>query len=220
MYNLPNEAIRVGDSALGHPAENPEDDSTLVSPAQEHSLAEMEVFDNATYLGTSEMNFSLADMTPTSALEIASRIVCFLPWCVAVGGIIVLSPSHLDTVASVLGYTKPVKGIYRFAHWSECAMHHVVIFLGVVASIAWWSHAAGILLVAGLLAQSFLAWGDFVVDRTIPLGDDDRQTIYLLAMQYGRGGGLNDEMMNLRKTESGFFLAEDASQSIDGEESD
>jgi hypothetical protein len=114
-----------------------------------------------------------------------ARILLFLPWCIAVGGCIVLLPSQLDLVAFQSGYLSGPAGtgIRRFAYWADSAMQHVFIFLSFVLSFAWWccggmrAVAVVALMVAAGLAY---AWSDFRVDETIPLGVDDRQTMFKL----------------------------------------
>jgi hypothetical protein len=131
------------------------------------------------------------------------RIVFFLPWCVAVGGTIVTCPNHLELIAFGPGYlNSPPKGIHRFAHWADTGMHHVWIFLGFLASIWWIYPTLGWMLIGGVVAQTANAWHDFEVDRSVPLGEDDRQTMYLIATQYG----IPDELMGIRKTDKGYLV--------------
>ena len=59
------------------------------------------------------------------------------------------------------------------------------------------------MLIGGVAAQAANAWQDFKVDRTVPLGEDDRQTMYLVATQYG----VPDELMGIRKTEKGYVIS-------------
>jgi hypothetical protein len=131
------------------------------------------------------------------------RIALFVPWCVAVGGTIVMFPRHLEFVAFSPGYVKSPRGIYRFKHWADTGMHHVWIFAGFLASIWWIYPAPGLLLVGGVIAQFVNAWHDFTVDRRVPLGEDDRQSMYLVATQYG----LPDKLMDIRKTEQGYVIS-------------
>jgi hypothetical protein len=82
-------------------------------------------------------------------------------------------------------------------------MQHVWIFLGFLVSM-WWTHPTiGWMLVGGVVAQTVNAWQDFEVDRSIPLGEDDRQTMYLVATQYG----VQDELMGIRKTDHGYVVS-------------
>jgi hypothetical protein len=124
----------------------------------------------------------LAMIQAHSPNAIATRVLFFLPWCIAVGACIVVVPSWLDFVAFGTGYTSPRDGAHRLAYWAECAMPHVAIFCAVMVSLLWWNIPLGCVLAAGVLALFVQAWRDFEVDENIPLGDDDRQTIYFLLM--------------------------------------
>lgn len=123
----------------------------------------------------------LSHLTVDICLSFAARMLFFLPWCVGVGAAIVLSPDHLHEVAFGYGYIEPPAGIRRFAHWAEYGWQHVAIFLGLLLCMVWASPSTGLLVCLGLLALSRYTWSSFVVDPTKPLGQDDRQTIYLLA---------------------------------------
>jgi hypothetical protein len=151
-------------------------------------------------------NINVTSLHPSSLAKtlfpVLLRIVFFLPWCVAVGGTIIMYPQHLEFIAFKPGYINSPKGIHRFAHWADTGMHHVWIFLGFLASIWWIYPTLGWMLIGGVVAQMANAWHDFVVDRTVPLGEDDRQTMYLVATQYG----IPDELMGIRKTDKGYLV--------------
>ncbi|TFY56621.1 hypothetical protein EVJ58_g7527 [Rhodofomes roseus] len=117
--------------------------------------------------------------TPKRVLTIATKVLFFLPWCIAVGGAILLSPQHLNLVAFKTGYVSHERGPHRFGYWAECAHQHVVIFLAVLAVGAWWNLRYGTWVVAAMLARCVYVWHDFHVDLTVPLGEDDRQSLYL-----------------------------------------
>ncbi|KAG2143732.1 hypothetical protein DEU56DRAFT_792453, partial [Suillus clintonianus] len=93
------------------------------------------------------------------------RVALFVPWCAAVGGALLLFPQKLEVVVFRPGYLESLQGIRRFAHWAECAFHHVMIFLALVVALAWFMYV----------------WTGFRVDSNMPLGCDDRQSLYLLA---------------------------------------
>jgi hypothetical protein len=138
-------------------------------------------------------------------LPLLLRVIFFVPWCVAVGGTIVMYPQHLDRVAfsPLAGYiTPPPTGIRRFAHWADTAMQHVWIFLGSLASVMWVYPMLGWMLVGGVAAQSVNAWWDFRVDRSVELGADDRQTMYLVLREYG----CPDELMGIGRKGSGYVV--------------
>ena len=136
-------------------------------------------------------------------LPLLFRILFFLPWCVAVGGTIVMFPQHLEFITFGPGYLKSPKGIHRFAHWADMGMQHVWIFLGFLASVWWIYPMVGWMFIGGVVAQTANAWQDFEVDRNVPLGEDDRQTMYLVATQYG----MPDELMEIRKMEGGYVVS-------------
>ncbi|KAH7882557.1 hypothetical protein F5I97DRAFT_1931103 [Phlebopus sp. FC_14] len=122
-------------------------------------------------------------ITPRHVLLFLLRALFFLPWCAAVGGALLLFPNHLDLVAFRPGYisSPPRAGLPRFAHWAHFAPQHVMIFLGCVLMVLWYDSMLG-LSVAGVVVPRFLCvWHHFRVDRNIPLGEDDRQSLYLIA---------------------------------------
>src|SRR6266498_2896799 len=114
----------------------------------------------------------------------ATRILLFLPWCIAVGGAIFLSPAHL----SLLGFTsslnyisRPSTRIERYAHWANYGLQHVTIFLGFVVTLLWMFPNAGLMCLGALMAQFCWAWHDFLPDLTVAVGENERQMVYLLA---------------------------------------
>ena len=117
------------------------------------------------------------------------RVAFFLPWCVLVGGTILLSPQHLDLVAFRPGYIQPAPapGIKRFKHWAETGREFVGIFLGFVATVWWTFPWFGLLVVTGVLGLSFHAWGDFMLDekRGVKLGKNDKESLWIVLKGYG-----------------------------------
>jgi hypothetical protein len=146
-------------------------------------------------------------LTPGNILILLVKIACFVPWCVAVGGAIVMYPASLELVTFGVGYQSPLRGIRRFGYWVECAFQHVAIFLALIVALWWCNRPLGVQALAGVVVGAALAWGDFVLDRSVPLGEDDRQAIYLAFAHYGLGAG--PETLALRKTETGGYLAMD-----------
>jgi len=102
-------------------------------------------------------------------------------YSVVVGACIVLAPTHIDTVAFGHGYyfAHPPQGTARFSHWAYCAWPHVFSFLACVTYLLRWRIYIGVSIAALVVAGSFVAWSDFKVDKSIPLGTDDRQSIFL-----------------------------------------
>ena len=117
--------------------------------------------------------------TKRRVLSVAVHVLFFLPWCVAVGGAILLSPYHLDHVAFKTGYVSHERGPHRFGYWAQCAHQHVVIFLAFLAACLWWNLRYGTWAVAAVLAGTVYAWHDFKINLAVPLGEDERQSLYL-----------------------------------------
>lgn len=112
----------------------------------------------------------------------ALRILLFLPWCAAVGGALLLFPSYVELVAFQLGYLESPKGSRRFAHWAECGQQHVVIFLACLAAALWYNLSLGLSLTSIVVSRTAFVWHRFKVDKSIPLGKDDQQSLYLIVM--------------------------------------
>lgn len=109
------------------------------------------------------------------------RGVLFVPWCATVGGALLLFPQKLELVVFRPGYLETLQGIRRFAHWADCAFHHAMIFLALVVALMWYKAAVGIPVACGLMSRFMYVWTGFQVDSKVPLGLDDRQSLYLLA---------------------------------------
>ncbi|KAG2078695.1 hypothetical protein BDR04DRAFT_329169 [Suillus decipiens] len=114
-------------------------------------------------------------------LIIILRGVLFVPWCATVGGALLLFPQKLELVVFRPGYLESLQGIHRFAHWAECAFHHAMIFLALVVALMWYKAALGVPVACGLVSRFMYVWTGFQVDSNVPLGWDDRQSLYLLA---------------------------------------
>ncbi|KAF8549683.1 hypothetical protein OG21DRAFT_1514930 [Imleria badia] len=110
------------------------------------------------------------------------RILLFLPWCAAVGGALLLFPSYVELVAFRPGYLESPKGIRRFAHWAECGQQHVMIFLACLVAALWYNFSLGISLSSIVMSRLVFMWHGFKVDKSIPLGEDDQQSLYLIIM--------------------------------------
>lgn len=107
------------------------------------------------------------------------RLILFLPWCVAVGGAILLSPDRLETIAFTPGYMASERGTRRFRYWAHCAGPHICIFLAFLAVTFWWNAFAGTMIAGAVAAKAVYVWGDFQFDPSIQLGHDDKQSVYL-----------------------------------------
>ena len=133
----------------------------------------------------------------------AIHVILFLPWCVAAGATLLLFPYHLELVIFETGYLEPCKGIYRFAHFAECGMQYSMTFLASLVLFIYEYPNLGMVITGGLLAQFFHAWQDFQVDRNIPLGNDDRQMIYILATSSWFTG----DSVDIQKVEDQYYLS-------------
>ncbi|KAG9217608.1 hypothetical protein CCMSSC00406_0010427 [Pleurotus cornucopiae] len=153
----------------------------------------------ASNLFSSVVNELFSSSEPASGLEyVASciiKVLCFLPWCALVGGTILLAPEYLEQVTFCTGYTpSPSTPIHRFAHWSEYAATHILSFVVLLGSVVWWNLPLGLLLFSGVTAQIVMTWSEFVVDPNVPLGEDDQQTLYVLAKKFAFGGAASMEV--------------------------
>lgn len=116
-----------------------------------------------------------------------AKMICFVPWCVAVGGALLLFPQNLEFIAFQTGYLKSVQGIQRFAHWANYASDHLMIFIAFTFAVGYCNTSFGATLGAFVLARFIYVWQDFKFDRSIPLGQDDRQSMYMVAMMEDYG---------------------------------
>ena len=140
-------------------------------------------------------------LTISKVYYLVIRILCFLPWCIAVGGALVLFPDHLEYLAFQTGYLSSPTGIRRFSHWAEYGMQHIVIFGTFLGLFVFVFPTAGFLLIGGLLAQFYHVWNYFSLDRTVPLGTDDLQTVYLLATPQW----LNGTFLEFKKVDDDYY---------------
>lgn len=148
-----------------------------------------------------ELGLVLKSLTISKLFYLVVRILCFLPWCISVGGALVLFPDYLEYLAFQTGYISSPTGIRRFSHWAEYGMQHVVIFCVFLGLFVFVSPTAGFLLIGGLLAQFYHVWNYFSLDRTIPLGTDDLQTVYLLATTHW----LNGSCLDIKKVDDHYY---------------
>ena len=102
---------------------------------------------------------SLSSSTP---LALASRVIFFLPWCIAVGAAIALHPRFLAPLVRM--YAGPWRTpLHRLAHHAHTARAHVGIFLGAVSLAAavlpsWPLRAA---FVGALGVRAVVVWRGF-----------------------------------------------------------
>ncbi|KAI0945906.1 hypothetical protein AcV7_010020 [Taiwanofungus camphoratus] len=132
------------------------------------------------FLTLDDSSSSREPLTLPTSKSALLRIIFFLPWCITVGGAILLSPQHLEIITFPPGYLSSPTGTRRFAFWADCAAHQVFIFLACLAAYVWWDFPRGVLLASAALARFVYVWHDFRVDQSIPPGEDDRQSLYLV----------------------------------------
>ncbi|KAL0068178.1 hypothetical protein AAF712_004838 [Marasmius tenuissimus] len=141
-----------------------------------------------------------------TALLIPAQVLCFLPWCIAVGCALLLFPKHLEHVVFTSGYYYPnapsPSGIHRFAHLAEYAIPHVMTFLAFLVLSVWFNMPLGLGLATLAFSQGMLSWQDFREDLSIPLGEDDRMAIYWILKRYAFGEGC----WGMRKADDGYFI--------------
>lgn len=130
-----------------------------------------------------------------------SRIAFFLPWCITVGAVILLSPSSLDNVAVSPGYVDAMDSIHRFAYWAEYGYPHVMSFLAFLMLQAWLFPTLGYMVLGGVLAQFVYTWHSFLPDYSIPLGSDEFQMVYHLSTSFW----FRDAPFGIRKVEDRFY---------------
>ena len=145
---------------------------------------------------------SLKSLTIFKLFSLVIRSLCFLPWCIAVGGALVFFPDHLESLAFQTGYLVSLAGMRRFSHWAKHGMQHIVIFGAFLGLFVFVFPTTGLLMIGGLLAQFYHVWNYFSLDRTVPLGTDDLQTIYLLATTYW----LNEASLDIKKIDDYHYM--------------
>ncbi|KAF9474019.1 hypothetical protein BDN70DRAFT_345244 [Pholiota conissans] len=205
LYTLPNDHIVVdpepdlNDIDAQKESSQPVDADLL--SATEHDLGTVPLVDQLALANT---------LTCKALVHITLRVVFFLPWCVTVGGALILSPDHVEYVVFQSGYIEPLCGIRRFSHFAEYGFQHIVAFLTFLGLVTWVAPTAGFLCIGGLMAQFCWTWHSFLVDYTIPLGEDDQQTVYLLATSTW----LNDTTVDLRKVGHSYYASENPTNDV------
>ncbi|KII83765.1 hypothetical protein PLICRDRAFT_180112 [Plicaturopsis crispa FD-325 SS-3] len=221
FFSLPNKHIAIQGEDEDDEAVSP--DSAVASPETDKLCETIEICSSEHPLTkapaispSSSVDFDIENEVEVAwaveeVVAALPRILLFVPWCIAVGGAIVMCPGYLETVTFGTGYLPSPKGIRRFAHWADVAMHHVAIFLACVLAASWaLGFDAGILLWTALLAQFAYAWQEFEVDAAVPLGEDDRQTMWLVLTNYG----MSDDTVIVKRPTGGFSAVAAAEVSV------
>ncbi|KAK7455788.1 hypothetical protein VKT23_010819 [Stygiomarasmius scandens] len=175
LYSLPNVPIAVVPTEAT-PVLNPFADSNATGGDVAPSVNSRDILQDL----EDDINaLSMQDIKSQISPMLFVKVIGFLPWCVLVGAVILLSPRHLEVVAFSPGYVSSPRGIRRFAYWADCGLAHIMIFLACLVALGIRSPTIGIVLASMVFGQTVLAWQDFKVDGNISLGDDDRQSIYM-----------------------------------------
>ncbi|KAF8817085.1 hypothetical protein BYT27DRAFT_7333009 [Phlegmacium glaucopus] len=199
IYNLPNEHILIESSSNVSKSEVEDSEDDLLE--KDDDSASFPTHLHETQSSIAELRLLIKDVTISKLLGLAIRILCFLPWCIAVGGSLVLFPDHLEYIAFQTGYIVSPTGIRRFSHWAEYGMQHVIIFGAFLGLFVFILPTTGFLLIGGLLAQFYHVWNYFSLDRTVPLGTDDLQAVYLLATTHW----LNETFPEIKKVDDHYY---------------
>lgn len=145
---------------------------------------------------------------PSTPLGIhAARVILFIPWCILVGGSILLMPNSLPRFVSTASGASPSSsfshtitpvlpppGPRRFAYWAECAYYHVAIFLGCICSALWWfcfrlasgPSVVGTCILGALFVRWAFLWmsgfglGGSGERKRIQLGENDAESVWLV----------------------------------------
>lgn len=154
-----------------------------------------------------------------SLLLLPAQILCFVPWCIAVGCALVLFPKHLEQVIFTSGYyysssESSPRGIRRFAHLAEYALPHVGAFSAFLFVVTWYNMPLGLALSVLAIGQALLSWQDFEEDVNVPLGEDDRLSVYWVLKRYAIG----ESCFNLREDKGGYFVT--YGSDVDGQDED
>ncbi|KAG5634380.1 hypothetical protein H0H81_002167 [Sphagnurus paluster] len=153
--------------------------------------------------------FSLYLLLPT-----VLRVFFFLPWCVVAGGAILLFPTHLELVFFKTGYNAPLRGIHRFALWADIGPQLVSVFLAFLL-VLWYAYPMpALVLASGIVARMVYAWQGFQFDGNVLLGEDDRQSVYVVWKEYM----FADALVSLKKTNTGYVLTK--AEHEEGDEDD
>ncbi|KAK0219409.1 hypothetical protein EDD85DRAFT_961145 [Armillaria nabsnona] len=173
------------------------------------------IADSTEYLCDEALAPRFPDFSPNTVPSALLKFLLFLPWCALVGATILLSPRHLEYAAFFPGYIASPQGIRRFAHWADVAFPHVMIFFAFIVCISTQHFSLGVALAALTVGQSIIAWHDFRYDSGIPVGDDDRQSLYLIAVTLGCS-----KPFTITQSPRGYFVGREEDETVMNGDSD
>ncbi|KAJ8519796.1 hypothetical protein ONZ45_g3284 [Pleurotus djamor] len=210
----PNDAAEPQAETMGKVSSvewNEDEDTSIYNRSTTGTLRNVKPGSSAFTLAVMDEIFTYD--SPSNATEYAASLVLksllFLPWCALVGGTIALSPQYLEHIAFHTGYTTaPRSGILRFAHWSEFAGVHILSFVLAVLALFWVDVFMALLVSCMLVGHIIRTWSDVQVNPETPLGEDDQQTIYILATKYYFNGFAVD--MDILKAGSKYYARQES----------
>lgn len=117
-----------------------------------------------------------------SRLISLAKVVSFLPWIIAAGCAFLLFPQNLEFLIFQTGYISANTKLQRFAVLAEIS--NVAVIFAFAVALVGFSYSVDVfsVLICVILARLMFAWKDFRFDQTIPLGEDDQQSVYRIFM--------------------------------------
>ncbi|KAH9902629.1 hypothetical protein C8Q73DRAFT_785289 [Cubamyces lactineus] len=129
---------------------------------------------------------------PAPMLTNVVHIVLFFPWCVAVGGLILVWPSALERITFRSGFLggPPPQGLRRFAYWVANAYEHAFIFLACAVTFAYYRPFVGLTLLWLVILRFSSFWLRYLPETGLweRIGESDVESLWLI----GRGKSVID----------------------------
>ncbi|KAG6815961.1 hypothetical protein H0H87_009874 [Tephrocybe sp. NHM501043] len=185
----------------GNPLEPSTKDILSLLPFS-HQSASLDDLARANDCFSSLQEYSFRTLAP-----IALRILIFLPWCIIAGASILLFPLHLEMIVFQPGFVTSPQGIHRYAFWSTVVKELVGAFIASLLVLLYTVPKVGVPVLCAAITQFVFAWQDFRVNCEIPLGEDDRQSLYYIWKFHASG-----ETLGLREDEKGFYAMVDGAK--------
>ncbi|KAI0648963.1 hypothetical protein C8Q79DRAFT_1007554 [Trametes meyenii] len=135
----------------------------------------------------------------------ALLFMLFVPWCVAVGGAILLAPASAGALAFRGGFVRgaaPPRGLRRLAYWADNAYEHVFVFLAVAAVALFYADPRrAVWVLAAAVVRIAWVWGGYRPGEGLHLrvGQNDQESLWLVA----KGSGVMDMAVGSGKECSG-----------------
>lgn len=137
---------------------------------------------------SSSMDFSLRFDAGMRTLKHFDTILCHLPSILAAGCIFLLFPHYIDFLLFHTGYLSAQRGVERLGALASVS-GVVPIFLCTSAWLVgfYLRTVLGLTISCALLSRFLYAWWDFRFTQNIPLGEDDRQSIFRIFVKQELG---------------------------------